>query len=183
MEHFYETINGYSNLHEEGELLYKILSTIEHSEKINIAEIGVYKGRLTAMWNTILINENISYNYYAIDHFNGSAEHEKNFDYYGTALKNLSPIIYKINLIRNDSLNEVKNYNEEFFDIIYIDASHDYDSVKNDILHWLPKLKIGSVICGDDYCTCWPGVYDAVNEIFGEEINFFGKQQWWKKKY
>ena len=133
------------------------------------------------MWNVILINNHINYEYYAIDHFLGSKEHSKDFDYYQASLKNLEPIMDKITLIKNDSLNEATKYEDGYFDIVYIDASHDYESVKKDILAWLPKVKEGGIISGDDYVSVWPGVIQAVNEIFGNEINIVGEQQWWIK--
>lgn len=182
MEHFFQNIDGWSSEHEQGQLLNNLLSNIDISKKINIAEIGVYKGRCTAMWNVMLMNRNIAYDYYAIDHFMGSVEHEKNYDYYGATVDNLAPIINKINLIKNDSISESKNYPDEFFDIVYIDASHDYESVKNDILHWLPKVKRGGIICGDDYTEGWAEVVKAVNEVFNNNVNTIGNQQWWKKK-
>lgn len=51
-------------------------------------------------------------------------------------------------------------------DLVFIDANHDYSSVKLDILSWLPKMKVGSVMCGHDYCNYSPGVVQAVTEIF-----------------
>jgi hypothetical protein len=65
---------------------------------------------------------------------------------------------------------------------VYIDASHEYEYVKQDILNWLPKVKLGGIICGDDYTRGWPGVVLAVNEIFGDNVNIVGNQQWWLKK-
>lgn len=182
MEHFYENIDGYSTLKEQGELLETILKNIDTSNSIRIAEIGVYKGRGTAIWNVILLNKSIQYEYFAIDHFLGSSEHDKSFDYYSTTIENLKPISDKIKIIRNDSNSESKKYPDEFFDIVYIDASHEYEFVKQDILNWLPKVKKGGIICGDDYIWGWPGVVQAVNEIFGDKINVVGKQQWWLKK-
>lgn len=181
MEHFYQNIDGYSDETDQGKLLKTILKNIVVGNKLKIAEIGVYKGRCTAMWNVILINEGIDYDYYAIDHFLGSSEHNKNFDYYQVSLDNLKPIIDKINLIKNDSVSESKNYDDEYFDIVYIDASHEYEYVKEDILSWLPKVKNGGIICGDDYHPVWHGVIKAVDEFFGK-INIVGNQQWWIKK-
>jgi predicted O-methyltransferase YrrM len=181
MEHFFQTIDGYSNEYEQGKLLSTILPMI-NAEVLRIVEIGVYKGKCTAMWNVHLINENTKYEYFAIDHFLGSEEHDKLIDYYSIAKENLLPIADKINLIKNESKNESLNYENEFFDIIYIDASHDYQSVKDDINCWLPKLKKNGIICGDDYISGWPGVVQAVDEIFGrEKINVVGSQQWWVK--
>jgi hypothetical protein len=45
------------------------------------------------------------------------------------------------------------------FDIVYIDAEHDYESVKADIEAWLPKAR--HIIAGHDYCS-FHGVRRAV---------------------
>ena len=81
MEHFYQNLDGFSAESEQGELLKTILQNLIVDEELKIAEIGVYKGRGTAMWNVILINEGLNYDYYAIDHFLGSSEHNWTFDY------------------------------------------------------------------------------------------------------
>ena len=67
----------------QGELLETVLGHVEPTDKPRIAEIGVYKGRMTAMWNVILRNRGLSYEYTAIDHFLGSPENEKGVDYFG----------------------------------------------------------------------------------------------------
>jgi hypothetical protein len=182
MEHFFNNIEGFSLPSEQGQLLDVLLSDINTNNVIKIAEIGVYQGKGTSMWNVQLINLGLNYEYYAIDHFMGSSEHDNTIDYYNITLNNLSPILDKINLIKNDSISESLNYPDEFFDIVYIDASHEYDYVKEDILTWLPKVKNGGIICGDDYVDGWPGVIQAVDEIFNKEINIVGHQQWWVKK-
>lgn len=181
MEHFYDKIKGWSHESDQGRLLKEALNILNKKE-IVIAEIGVYMGRCTAMWNVELINSGIDYKYYAIDHFEGSSEHNKNIDYYGETKKNIELIKENVNLIKNDSLSECKNYPDEFFDIVYIDASHDYESVKKDIESWYPKVKNGGIICGDDYVAGWPGVVKAVNETFKDGITVIGYQQWMFKK-
>lgn len=181
MEHFYHNIQGWSSEEEQGKLLKTILPLIKKENQIKIAEIGVYQGRGTSMWNTILINENIDYEYKAIDHFEGSLEHDKTINYYEITLENLKPISDNIDIIKNDSILESKNYVDGYFDIVYIDASHEYEYVIEDIKHWLPKVKEKGVICGDDYINGWPGVIQAVNEIFGDKVNVVGNQQWWVK--
>lgn len=182
MEHFFEGIYGWSRKEDQGVLLNYILENLKLDSKIKIAEIGVFMGRGTAMWNVELINNNIDYDYYAIDHFLGSNEHEKGIDYYGECLRNLSPILDKIKIIKNDSVSESINYNDEYFDVVYIDASHEYEYVKKDIISWYPKVKNGGIICGDDYHPGWPGVVEAVIEVFGDSVKILGNTQWLIKK-
>ena len=52
-------------------------------------------------------------------------------------------------------------------DMVFLDAGHDYESVKADILAWKPLLRSSnSVMCGHDYSDqYWPGVKRAVTEL------------------
>ena len=92
MEHFYHDIEGWASEGDQGKLLTTILPLIKQEGQIKIAEIGVYQGRGTSIWNTILINENVDYEYKAIDHFEGSAEHDKSINYYEITLENFKSI-------------------------------------------------------------------------------------------
>lgn len=51
-------------------------------------------------------------------------------------------------------------------DIVFIDALHDYESVKQDIRLWWPKVRIGGMLTGHDFNHQWPGVERAVAESF-----------------
>jgi hypothetical protein len=67
-------------------------------------------------------------------------------------------------------------------DFVFIDGDHRYESVLNDINNALSMADFGAVISGHDYNhEEWPGVAQAVNEIFGKEnINLDGTI-WWVK--
>lgn len=52
------------------------------------------------------------------------------------------------------------------FDFVFIDANHGYEFVKEDVQNWWPKLKVGGLMCGDDYQDKpTHGVIKAVDEL------------------
>ena len=53
----------------------------------------------------------------------------------------------------------------EQLDLVFIDASHDYEAVKADIAGWRPLIRPGGTLAGHDYHPSHPGVPRAVNEL------------------
>jgi hypothetical protein len=57
----------------------------------------------------------------------------------------------------------------ESLDFVYIDASHDYESVKQDLACWWPKVKFGGMFAGHDYFEHYEyvkfGIIEAVDEF------------------
>jgi len=52
------------------------------------------------------------------------------------------------------------------FDIVFIDANHAYEYVKQDIQLWSPRVRNGGLLAGHDYRSrSWPGVSRAVDEL------------------
>lgn len=55
-------------------------------------------------------------------------------------------------ILRKVSKEVAQDFEDEFFDWIYIDAGHSYDSCYTDLVAWYPKIKSGGYLCGHDYC-------------------------------
>ena len=107
--------------------------------------------------------------FYCVDTWSGSEEHKdmdiiKNDLLYNEFLKNIEPVSSAIKPVRKTSKDASLDFKDGFFDFIFIDAGHDYDSVKEDISLWFPKLKKGGIFAGHDYHPTWPGVVKAVEE-------------------
>jgi len=162
-------IFGWSQMGTQGAMIEHFISEAEWSskDKILIAEVGVFLGRSIAIYHEVLSKNNIPHEIIGIDHFNGSPEHQSGkfpMPSYESALNNLKDI-KEVKLVRAASLDEVNNYSDHTFDMVYIDASHEYEPVYADIQAWMPKVKKGGFLCGDDYSSDWIGVINAVNEL------------------
>jgi hypothetical protein len=48
-------------------------------------------------------------------------------------------------------------------DLVYIDGDHSYEGIQTDIRCWFPKVRVGGILCGDDYTNL--DVRQAVTEL------------------
>lgn len=87
----------------------------------------------------------------------------------------------KVKFYNTNSKKASKQIKNNSLDIVFIDANHTYDSVKEDINLWLPKVKEGGILCGHDFRIKHFGTILAVYERFFpieiEHDNF-----WWIRK-
>lgn len=58
-------------------------------------------------------------------------------------------------------------------DLVYVDASHEYEDVARDLRAYWPLVRPGGVLVGDDYAAEWPGVMQAVDEFTMRMLNTF----------
>jgi predicted O-methyltransferase YrrM len=144
--------------------------------KNRAVEVGSWQGR-----STLAIAENMRglaesygsmHRVMAVDTWQGSPEHkqmlaEKGGDWLlSQFIKNIDGI-ENVDVYVGTSLEAaalLAKY-KMTCDLIFLDASHDYDSVKADILAWTPLLAEGGILCGHDYDPPnWMGVKQAVDE-------------------
>lgn len=53
--------------------------------------------------------------------------------------------------IEDYSVEAAKRFDDGSLDFVYIDGDHSYEGVTADIYAWLPKVKPGGILAGDDY--------------------------------
>lgn len=143
----------------EGEVLFELA---KKSEKA-IVELGTWCGRSTCclakgsrMGNKVSV--------YAISLF--SLQNWKNFEK-NIADRNLQDTIKVFNMKSSEAPNLVK----EEIGLLFVDASHNYDDVTNDIKKWVPKVVTGGIILFHDYTNpAYQGVTKAVDEAVEKGI-------------
>lgn len=77
--------------------------------------------------------------------------------------------------IRKLSMDAVNDFENESLDAVYIDGNHRYDSVCNDIIKWLPKIKNGGIISGHDY---YENIKLAVDNTLGKPLKVYKDYSW-----
>jgi predicted O-methyltransferase YrrM len=178
MEHFYQNLGENWFTYPE---LYKMIVN-KFPSNSHFVEVGVWKGMSASYMAVEIINSGKNIKFDCIDTWDFvesqvEISEEMCLDLYETFLKNISPVNHIINPIKSLSWDGAKYYKDNSLDFIFIDAAHDYDSVKKDINAWFPKLKHGGVIAGHDYTWC-EDVQKAVNEFFAGK-NIYESEGCW----
>lgn len=117
-----------------------------------------------------------------VDTWKGSLEHKQTiqsgFDPFGEWLMNtiqypnIQPIRFDLADKNDVSLMTAAVSFIGGADMVFVDASHDYDSVRRDIETAMKILKPGGMLCGHDYSSGWPGVMRAVDELLPSRCVF-----------
>lgn len=81
-------------------------------------------------------------------------------------------------LLKMDSVDAAAEVEDESLDFIFIDADHKYQSVKEDIIAWFPKVRLGGLISGHDYGGPFKGVKKAVDEML-DNVQTTGYDEVW----
>lgn len=147
-------------------------------------EIGSWKGKSSSFMSVEIANSYKDIDFYCVDTWEGSVEHKGEYDLetlYETFISNMKPLENYYTPVRMTSLEAAKQFEDNSLDFVFIDASHEYEDVKNDIIAWLPKVKSGGVLAGHDYYIeydYFPGVKQAVNECFNQNEIILNEDCW-----
>ena len=120
-----------------------------------IAEVGVSRG-----YNAEVMARMTKCNLVLIDDYTHYVEYQ---DAESFCHELLRPYSDRIKFIKRPSIEAARLFKNEIFDYVYIDASHDYEDVKLDLQAWWPKVAIGGMLAGHDFCS--EGVYKAACEF------------------
>jgi hypothetical protein len=136
-------------------------------------ELGAWKGRSTSCMGVEIVNSGKPVTFYSVDHWQGS-EGEEGCDLdadlragrlFDVFLQNIEPVASHVNVIRSDSADAALQFDDDTVDFLYIDASHTYGGIIRDLVAWLPKVKPGGLIAGDDWCFWEAGDYPVRNAV------------------
>lgn len=120
-----------------------------------VFELGCWLGKSTRHIAQLLPDDG---KVYAIDHWLGSAEHQQSLEIprlYEQFLSNVihAKLTHKIIPKRMTTLAAAQEFKQlgPLPDLVYVDASHDEESVYADISAYFPLVQGHGILCGDDW--------------------------------
>ena len=175
MDHFYKDVYGFCDYVGLYRKAVEIFPSGSH-----FVEVGSFLGKSAVFMAVEIINSGKRIKFDCVDHWKGSEEHydNENIDtenLYENFLENIQPVKGVINPVRAESVVASKLYKPNSLDFIFIDASHDERSVREDLTYWMPRLKEDGMIAGDDIDN--EGVANAVKWFFDTgKLEIIGRQ-------
>lgn len=164
---------------------YKYLINNKFKNDTVFVEIGSWIGTSIKYLAESVKKRNLKVKLYTIDIFDAdkigdnaflnNLEIFKEDKIYETFLENTESVKNYINVIKGDSKEVYKQFDDESIDYIFIDGDHRHDSFKKDIELWYPKIKKSGIFSGHDYI--WGG--NGVKPIIDKFSNFRAKQFFW----
>ena len=172
------TESWYTNLEISLELIkYDSAWNFYTKAKRVAVEIGVFEGMSSALISDNLLDNKDSI-LISIDHFKGSEEHKNKKRFPELSLIeerarhniSISKNASKCRILKKPSCAAFEELRHEFgkrpwIDFIYIDGSHSFEDLQDDICKYIPCVKKGGIVIFDDYHPRWTGVKKAVDEV------------------
>jgi hypothetical protein len=133
------------------------------------AEVGCYRGRSICAVKDIVCRKRVTV--HCVDLWEPFA-HDADPHTYEDFIRNVAGDLYSyLKLWKMASVLVAQQIPDNWLDFVFIDADHDYESVKADIEAWEPKVVPMGWIGGHDYNEwAFPGVNRAVNERYGSRV-------------
>lgn len=147
----------------------ELIASLGHKQRV--CEIGVFKGDFSEILHQKLSPSEL----HLIDLFDGitcSGDKDGNDIVYTDMSLEYQFLINKyidddsVYLHKGKSQEALARFDDEYFDLIYIDGDHSFQGVKQDLEISMRKTKTNGLICGHDYSKeKFPEVVSAVDEF------------------
>lgn len=169
MEHFYQTIDGWFSY----EYIYRDIVNQCGDDSLFV-EIGSFKGRSSAYMAVEIVNSGKKIRFECVDPMCATPnyelsqqQHPKEWEGYSAEdfHKRLEPVKDYYVLRQMTSDDAAKLYEDGSIDFLMVDGDHSYEGVVRDLKNYLPKMRPGGLIAGDDAFV--PEIVQAVKDVAG----------------
>jgi predicted O-methyltransferase YrrM len=126
---------------------------------MNVLEVGSWAGSSATLWARILQEENNPGRVFCIDLWGAykslppamraAIKHDRIFKLFIHNVRTCG-LLDKVSILRGTSDDFGELLKPQSFWFVYLDGDHAYSQFRRDLDHYMPLVKIGGVICGDD---------------------------------
>lgn len=176
MDHYFKTLPGWAAF---GELYQAAVQKAKGDEVF--VEVGSWLGRSAALMGVEIINSGKPITFCCVDPWTDGGPDLRDTKYFKELgqrkpiqlfMQNTKPIRdgmgKRFGWIQKPSTDAAVLFEDKSIDFIMLDGDHSYEAIRADIDAWLPKMKPGAIMSGDDYL--WPGVLKASEETFADRL-------------
>jgi len=135
---------------------------------LNIVEVGVRNGEMLVFILKLCKKYGIKSNLYGIDLWEkcNNTDGDNTLTYRN--IKSFFELRFpEINLMQGDSADSSTLFGDNSMDLVIVDACHDYNCVKKDLIAWLPKVKKNGFLLAHDVIS-FEGPRKAWIELFNQ---------------
>jgi hypothetical protein len=136
-------------------------------------EIGTLHGDSAEMWCTV----NPQLHLTCIDPYGDyRRRHTKSQQDAAFAATSKRLASFNVTMLREMSFAVAGQFQDESLDFLHIDGNHTFDGCAQDLICWVPKVRVGGLIVVHDYFSPnWPGVTQSVDAY----VNAHGIYPWY----
>lgn len=152
-----------------------------------VVEVGVYRAALSKM---LLAEVPSVEKLYLVDSWEGSTPDRQppyyldvsqaDMDRIAQSVKDWAATEPRVEVLHMRSFRAASLFSTETVDFFHTDGDHTYPGVRADISAWLPVVKEGGVLSGDNYEI--PTVAKAVDELLPHRELLANGRLWWAVK-
>lgn len=167
-----------------GHVLIELLNRLDRSN-LKVAEIGIWKshtikrvlrgcgGIIDSYWaiDPFVLDNHWNYRLLTVEKWNELYFHACKMMYW----------FPQLHVLRMTSKEASLLFPEKYFDLVFIDANHEYKFVKEDSIIWEKLIKNSGLLTGHDYGGKKAEVKKAVDELFGNKIEVLDAGVWVKR--
>ena len=143
-----------------------------------VAEVGVYAGDLSKMLVTLPGLKAL----HVIDSWKGDycKKGQPHMDAIAASVIKWGKVYPRVLVRRLDSLEAAPLFDDESIDFWHTDGDHSLEGIRNDIRAWMPKVKRGCLMTGDNFEI--PTVAQGVAELCPDfKLLAKGRLWYWRK--
>jgi predicted O-methyltransferase YrrM len=144
-----------------------------------VVEVGSWLGH-----SALALAQGCAGRVYCVDHWRGShgcGAVDDPLDLYMRFLDHVHSNVsgWRVVPLYGESVTVARLFKVSAVDLVYIDGEHSYDAVTADLLAWVPKVKAGGIVCGDDYGEVKGAVQDFFKTQPVASVDLLASQRLW----